>query len=52
MQGILKDRGLSLEVIQKVLGHLSYKTTMDVYGTKSIKEVGNELEDKVGDLFN
>jgi len=48
---ILKDRGLSLEVIQRVLGHLSYKTTMDLYGTKSISEMDDELKEKVGDLF-
>ena len=48
---ILKDRGLSLEVVQKVLGHLSYKTTMDLYGTKSISEMDEELRKKVGDIF-
>lgn len=48
---ILKDRGLSLEVVQKVLGHLSYKTTMDLYGTKSISEMDKELKEKVGDIF-
>lgn len=48
---ILKDRNLSLEVIQKVLGHLSYKTTMDLYGTKSISEMDKELVEKVGNLF-
>ena len=48
---ILKDRGLSLEVVQKVLGHLSYKTTMDLYGTKSINEMDDELKEKVGNLF-
>lgn len=48
---ILKDRGLSLEVIQKVLGHLSYKTTMDLYGTKSIFDMDKELKEKVGDVF-
>ncbi|MBW2976156.1 tyrosine-type recombinase/integrase [Candidatus Woesearchaeota archaeon] len=48
---ILKDKGLSLEVVQKVLGHLSYKTTMDLYGTKSISEMDEELRDKVGDIF-
>src|SRR3990167_3160858 len=48
---ILKDRGLSLEVVQKVLGHLSYKTTMDLYGTKSITEMDDELKKKVGDVF-
>ena len=48
---ILKDKGLSLEVIQKVLGHLSYKTTMDFYGTKSIFDMDKELKEKVGDIF-
>lgn len=48
---ILKDRGLSLEVVQKVLGHLSYKTTMDLYGTKSISEMDKELKEKMGDIF-
>lgn len=48
---ILKDKGLSLEVVQKVLGHLSYKTTMDLYGTKSITEMDDELKEKVGDIF-
>lgn len=48
---ILKDKGLSLEVVQKVLGHLSYKTTMDLYGTKSISEMDDELKEKVGNIF-
>ncbi len=48
---ILKDKGLSLEVVQKVLGHLSYKTTMDLYGTKSISQMDEELKEKVGDIF-
>lgn len=48
---ILKDKGLSLEVVQKVLGHTSYKTTMDLYGTKSIDEMDEELKEKVGDIF-
>lgn len=48
---ILKDQGLSLEVVQKVLGHLSYKTTMDLYGTKSISEMDVELKEKMGEIF-
>ena len=48
---ILKDRGLSLEVVQKVLGHSSYKITMDLYGTRSISEMDDELKDKMGNLF-
>ena len=47
----LKDRGLSLEVVQRVLGHLSFKTTMDLYGTKSISEMDGELIEKAGNLF-
>ena len=48
---ILKDKGLSLEVVQRVLGHLSYKTTMDLYGTKSISDMDKELKEKIGDIF-
>ena len=48
---ILKDKGLSLEVVQGVLGHLSYKTTMDLYGKKSISQMDDELQEKVGDVF-
>ena len=48
---ILKDKGMSLEVVQKVLGHLSQKTTTDLYGTKSITEMDDELKEKVGDIF-
>ncbi len=49
---ILKDKGLSMEVVQRVLGHLSYKTTMDLYGTKSIFDMDKELKEKVGDVFD
>ena len=48
---ILKDKGMSLEVVQRVLGHLSFKTTMDLYGTKSISEMDTELKEKVGNIF-
>ncbi len=48
---ILKDKGLSLEVVQKVMGHTSFKTTMDLYGTKTIFEMDDELKEKVGDVF-
>jgi len=48
---ILKDKGLTLEVVQKVLGHLSQKTTNDLYGTKSIHDMDDELKEKVGDIF-
>jgi len=48
---ILKDKGLSLETVQKVMGHLSFKSTMDVYGVKSVNEVNAELVRKAGLLF-
>ncbi|MFH1230936.1 MAG: tyrosine-type recombinase/integrase [Planctomycetota bacterium] len=49
---ILKDRGLSLEVVQGVLGHLSFKTTMDLYGKKSLSDMDKELKEKVGEMFD
>ncbi|MFA6460674.1 MAG: tyrosine-type recombinase/integrase [Candidatus Woesearchaeota archaeon] len=48
---ILKDRGLTLEVVQRVLGHLDYRITMNLYGTKSISEMDDELKEKMGNLF-
>lgn len=35
----LKSKGFSAEWIQNFLGHTSYKTTMDMYGTLSIDEM-------------
>jgi len=35
----LKSKGFSAEWIQNFLGHESYKTTMDMYGTLSIDEM-------------
>jgi integrase len=32
----LKDKGFSVEFVQKFLGHASFKTTMDCYGTMSL----------------
>jgi integrase/recombinase XerD len=49
---ILKDKGLSLEVVQKVLGHKSFSITMDLYGTKSIIEMEDELKEKAGTMFD
>ncbi len=49
----LKSRGLLIEAIQKFLGHASYKTTMDTYGTMGVDEMQlhfkkkfNMIEDK------
>lgn len=38
----LKDKGFSAEWLQKFLGHASYKTTMDMYGTLSVNQMQEE----------
>ena len=43
----LKSNGFSAEWIQNFLGHASYKTTMDMYGTLSIDEMQEEIEKKL-----
>ncbi len=45
----LKSRGFSAEWIQNFLGHQSYKTTMDMYGTISIDEMQEVAQQKLGD---
>ncbi len=40
----LKNKSFSTEWIQNFLGHTSYKTTMDMYGTISIDEMQQEAE--------
>jgi site-specific recombinase XerD len=40
----LKSKGFSAEWIQNFLGHASFKTTMDMYGTISIDEMQEESE--------
>ncbi len=44
----LKSRGVSAEWIQNFLGHQSYKTTMDMYGTISIDEMQEVAQQKLG----
>jgi integrase len=44
----LKSRGFSAEWIQNFLGHQSYKTTMDMYGTLSIDEMQEVARMKLG----
>jgi integrase len=43
----LKSRGFSAEWIQNFLGHASYKTTMDMYGTLSVDEMQAIAERKL-----
>ena len=44
----LKSKEFSVEWIQKFLGHASYKTTMDTYGTLGIDEMQQILNKKLG----
>jgi len=39
-----KDRGGSIEALAKILGHKSVKTTWDLYGTMSLKDVQREYQ--------
>jgi integrase len=34
-----------LETVQKIMRHASYKTTMDMYGTKTMDDVQDDYED-------
>lgn len=45
----LKSKGFSAEWVQNFLGHESYKTTMDMYGTISIEEMQEIARQKLGD---
>lgn len=43
----LKNKGLSIEAIQNIMGHSNYKTTMDTYGLMSIDEIQAEFNDRI-----
>jgi len=43
----LKNKGFAAEWVQNFLGHASYKTTMDVYGTISIDEMLQGAENRL-----
>lgn len=43
----LKDKGFSAEWVQNFLGHASYKTTMDMYGTLSLDEMQAEASKRL-----
>jgi len=36
---IAKDRGMDFETLQNILGHASFLTTMNLYGTKSLDDI-------------
>ena len=40
----MKDRGMSYETLQNILGHASFVTTMNVYGTKSLEDIRKEFQ--------
>ncbi|MGH1362267.1 MAG: tyrosine-type recombinase/integrase [Calditrichia bacterium] len=44
----LKNKGFSAEWVQNFLGHSSYKTTMDMYGTISLDEMQDEAVKRLG----
>ena len=44
---VLLYKEFSAEWIQNFLGHASYKTTMDMYGTLSIDEMQQEAEKRL-----
>jgi integrase len=42
---LAKSKGFTAEWVQNFLGHQSYKTTMDMYGTISIDEMQEVAHD-------
>jgi integrase/recombinase XerC len=48
----LQNKGFSAEWIQNFLGYVSYKTTMDMYGTLSIDEMQQEAEKRLQELLH
>lgn len=46
----LKNKRFATEWIQNFLGHTSFKTTMDMYGTLSIDEMQDDVERRLRDL--
>lgn len=48
----LKSQNFNVEAIQNFLGHSSYKTTMDTYGTMSVDEMQSIFDKKFGLIPN
>lgn len=44
------EKGMRMEVVQKVLGHSSIKTTIDVYGTPGMESVQSSYDRIMGDI--
>ena len=43
--------GMPLQYVQKILGHSSIKTTIDVYGTPSQSDIQEAYDEKLAELF-
>lgn len=48
----MKSMGFHVEVTQKFLGHASFNTTMDSYGTLSLDEMQETIDKKMGFIPN
>ena len=46
-----KKQGGSTESLSKILGHTSIKTTLDEYGTEDLKDVQENYERMMGEIF-
>lgn len=44
---IMKDRGMSYETLQNILGHASFIYTLDFYGTKSLDDIKKDFAQAV-----
>ncbi len=48
---MMLEKGMRMEEVQKILGHSSIKTTIDVYGTPGMESVQKNYEKIMEDLF-
>lgn len=47
---MMLERGMRMEEVQKLLGHSSIRTTMDVYGTPGMETVQSSYDKIMEDL--
>ena len=47
-----KDAGGNIETLARILGHVSVKTTWDLYGTQSIEDVKRHYQKLIGVITN